>query len=158
MLGSFSVGKTSLVKRFVESVFSEKYLTTIGVKVDKKVVQLDDQQVKLMLWDIEGEDSFYKLKSSYLRGASGYFLVVDGTRNASLEVALKINDSINDEFGDLPHILAINKSDLAKDWAVDMRLIDKLKEQGWHIIHTSAKTGDNVEAMFHALTNKMLSA
>ncbi len=157
MLGSFSVGKTSLVKRFVESIFSEKYLTTIGVKVDKKTVQLNDEQVKLMLWDIEGEDSFYKLKSSYLRGASGYFLVVDGTRQASLEVALKIYDDISNEFGRLPHLLVINKADLAENWNVDMQQIEKLKQQGWQIMHTSAKTGEHVEEMFLELTRKMLS-
>lgn len=156
MLGSFSVGKTSLVKRFVESIFSEKYLTTIGVKVDKKTVQLNNEQVKLMLWDIEGEDSFYKLKSSYLRGASGYFLVVDGTRQASLEVALKIYADISNEFGNLPHLLVINKMDLVEDWNVDMQQIEKLKQQGWQVIHTSAKTGEHVEEIFLELTRKML--
>jgi GTPase SAR1 family protein len=56
MLGGFSVGKTSLVKRFVESVFSEAYLTTVGVKIDKKAVDLGDRAVNLILWDVAGED------------------------------------------------------------------------------------------------------
>ena len=83
MVGSFAVGKTSLVARFVRGIFSEKYLTTVGVKIDKRTVAVDDRQVNLLLWDLYGEDDFQKLKLSYLRGASGYFLVVDPTRPAS---------------------------------------------------------------------------
>ncbi len=74
MLGSFSVGKSSLVRRFVESIFDEKYHTTIGVKVDKKVVQSSGQEVTLMLWDIHGEDIYQKMRMNYLRGMSGYLL------------------------------------------------------------------------------------
>ena len=74
MLGSFSVGKTSLVRRFVESIFSDTYLTTVGVKIDKKALQVDGNDATLMLWDIYGEDDFQKLRMSYLRGASGFLL------------------------------------------------------------------------------------
>ena len=80
MLGASGVGKTSLVSRFVSSIFSDKYLTTVGVKVDKKVVAVDDTQVTLLLWDIYGQDEFQTVKPAYLRGASGYLLVADGTR------------------------------------------------------------------------------
>ena len=84
MLGSFSVGKTSLVRRFVESIFSEAYHTSIGVKVDKKVVRVDDEDVTLVLWDIHGEDVYQKIRMSYLRGMSGYLLVADGTPHLAL--------------------------------------------------------------------------
>ena len=87
MLGAFSVGKTSLVKRYVESVFSETYLTTVGVKIDKKTVEVKGRQVALILWDIAGEDEVSTVRMSYLRGSAGYLLVADGTRAASLEVA-----------------------------------------------------------------------
>jgi len=88
MLGGFSVGKTSLVKRYVESVFSETYLTTVGVKIDKKTVDLSDRIVNLILWDLAGEDDISSLRMSYLRGSAGYVLVADGTRPSTLEVAL----------------------------------------------------------------------
>lgn len=68
MLGGFSVGKTSLIKRFVESVFSEKYLTTVGVKIDKKTVDVQGRSVNLILWDIAGEDDPATIRMSYLRG------------------------------------------------------------------------------------------
>jgi small GTP-binding protein len=70
MLGATSVGKSSLVRRFVESIFSEKYQATIGVKIDRKLVQVDDTQVSLLLWDLQGEDEFQRVRLSYLRGAS----------------------------------------------------------------------------------------
>src|SRR5580700_10653949 len=92
MLGSFSVGKTSLVRRFVESIFSDRYLTTVGVKIDKKVVQVNGQDVTVMLWDLYGEDEFQKIRMSYLRGASGYLLVADGTRLATLEKTIAIKE------------------------------------------------------------------
>ena len=87
MLGGFAVGKTSLVARYVTSMFSEKYLTTVGVKIDKKQVAVDGRDVTLMLWDIYGQDDFQDVQTSQLRGMSGYLLVVDGTRRATLETA-----------------------------------------------------------------------
>src|SRR4029453_5402347 len=87
MLGATGVGKTSLVSRFVTSVFSEKYLTTVGVKGDKKTLSGDGGDVTLLLWDIYGQDEFQTVRSSYLRGASGYLLVADGTRQLTLDTA-----------------------------------------------------------------------
>src|SRR6202007_355940 len=90
MLGRFSVGKTSLVKRFVSSVFSDAYLTTVGVKIDKKTVDLGERAVNLILWDVAGEDDVSTVRMSYLRGSAGYVLVADGTRLSTLEVALSL--------------------------------------------------------------------
>src|SRR6476661_2941267 len=88
MIGGFSVGKTSLVRRYVQSIFSEAYLTTVGVKIDKKTVELTDRTVNLILWDLAGEDDIGSLRMTYLRGASGYVLVADGTRRSTLDVAI----------------------------------------------------------------------
>src|SRR5580765_6356878 len=110
MLGGFGVGKTSLVSRFVHSIFSDTYLTTIGVKIDKKTVDVDAERVDMVVWDIHGEDEFQKVRMSYLRGASGYLLVVDGTRRASLDVALGLHANAREMLGQVPAILAINKS------------------------------------------------
>ena len=90
MLGGFAVGKTSLVSRFVSSIFSDKYLTTVGVKIDKKPVSVDGRDVTLMLWDIYGQDDFQTVQPSQLRGMAGYLLVVDGTRRATLDVARQL--------------------------------------------------------------------
>ena len=96
MLGSYSVGKTSLVRRFVESIFTDVYHSTIGVKIDKKVVRTGNEQVDLVIWDIHGEDILQKVQVSYLRGISGYLLVVDGTRRQTLEDALTLNERITE--------------------------------------------------------------
>jgi len=90
MLGSFAVGKTSLVSRYVTSIFSDKYLSTVGVKVDKKVITVAEEEVTLVLWDLYGEDGFQTVQKSYLRGAAGYLLVVDGTRFETFAAAREL--------------------------------------------------------------------
>lgn len=85
MLGPFAVGKTSFVKRFVESIFSDKYKTTIGVQISKKVITIESTDVQLMIWDIEGADDFIKMTTRYLNGATGCVLVVDGIRPNTLK-------------------------------------------------------------------------
>jgi small GTP-binding protein len=157
MLGSFSVGKTSLVRRFVESIFSDAYQTSIGVKIEKKVVRSGNEDVTLVLWDIHGEDVYQKIHMSYLRGMSGYLLVVDGTRRQTLEDALALNERVIQEAGKVPAVLVFNKSDLADKWEIDSARESELTAAGWTIIRTSAKTGDSVEEVFAKLTAAMLA-
>lgn len=156
MLGSFAVGKTSLVRRFVESIYLEKYQTTIGVKVDKKVVRQNGDEVTLMLWDIYGEDDFQKMRWSYVRGASGYLLVADGTRRATIEKAVELEERVRAEVGALPFVFVINKVDLIREWEVDEEVEAKLAERQWAVLRSSAKTGENVEEAFALLTRKMV--
>ena len=156
MLGGFAVGKTSLVSRFVRSIFSDKYLTTVGVKIDKKTVKAGDREVTLVLWDINGQDEFQDVQESYLRGTSGYLLVVDGTRRQTLETASQLQQKAEAVAGQVPFVVVLNKSDLDTEWQVDERGIVKLAEQGWPIVRTSAKTGEGVEETFLKLTLAML--
>jgi small GTP-binding protein len=158
MLGSFSVGKTSLVRRFVESIFSDAYQTSIGVKIDKKVVRAGNEDVTLVLWDIHGEDVYQKIRMSYLRGMSGYLLVVDGTRRQTLDDALALNERVIQEAGKVPAVLVLNKSDLTEKWEIDSAREFELTAAGWNIVRTSAKTGASVEEVFSKLTAAMLAA
>ena len=158
MLGATGVGKTSLVSKYVTSLFSDTYMTTIGVKVDKKVVAVDGTDVTLVLWDIYGEDEFQTVRPSYLRGASGYLLVADGTRQLTLDKARQLQKTAQGVVGTVPFILVLNKTDRAEDWRVDDRALWKLAEDGWPIIKTSAKTGDGVDNAFLKLTKKMVGA
>jgi hypothetical protein len=157
LLGGFGVGKTSLVAQFVHSIFSEKYLTTIGVKIDKKSVTVDQTQVELVIWDIYGHDDFQKLRLSYLRGASGYLLVADGTRRATLETVDDLRRLTEDAIGRVPFVLAVNKADLRDEWQIDAAAIEERRRAGWHVVETSAKTGDMVEGAFAALAGAMLT-
>jgi len=156
MLGSFSVGKTSLVRRFVESIFSEQYHTTIGVKVDKKVARAEGQDVTLVLWDIHGEDAFQKVQISYLRGMSGYLLVADGTRRQTLEDALALSTRITETMGKIPAVLVLNKCDLTAQWEIEPDREARLAADGWKAFRSSAKTGESVEQVFSQLTLAML--
>ena len=158
MLGGYAVGKTSMVSRYVNSIFSEKYLSTVGVKIDKKPVTVDGQSVTVVLWDIYGQDAFQTVQQSYLRGASGYLLVVDGTRYDTLQTAIDLQKMAAGVVGSAPFAIALNKSDLAAEWQCDDRAIFKIAEAGWPIIRTSAKTGAGVEEIFERLTREMLKS
>jgi hypothetical protein len=151
LLGSFGVGKTSLVRRFVESVFNETYLTTVGVKVDKKTVALNDRTITLILWDLAGEDDISPLRMSYMRGASGYVLVADGTRHPTLDVALSLRQRVEAEYGALPFVLLLNKSDLREQWEIAAEALDQLPQKGCAARPSSARTGEGVEQAFRDL-------
>jgi small GTP-binding protein len=156
MLGGFAVGKTSLVSRFVSSIFSEKYLTTVGVKIDRKPVTVGEQAVDLILWDIYGQDDFQTVQQSFLRGSSGYLLVIDGTRRATLDTAAKLQHMAETAAGPVPFVVVLNKSDLAPEWQVDEKGIRSFAERGWPIVRTSAKTGEGVEETFMKLARAMV--
>ena len=158
MLGSYGVGKTSLVARFVSSIFADKYHTTVGVKIDKKVLVVDGQDVTLMLWDMAGEEDGAPVKLNQVRDASGYLLVVDGCRGKTLDVARAIRQRVETEIGAQPFILLVNKVDLRETWEVPDSTWKELTAAGWTILETSAKTGTNVEEAFLALTSRILKA
>jgi small GTP-binding protein len=156
MLGSFGVGKTSLVARFVQGIFSAKYLSTVGVKIDKKEIKVGDQDVLLMVWDLAGEDSRSQVQTSYLRGASGYFLICDGTWAETLVTAKSIHKRALEAVGDIPFVLVVNKSDLWDKWQISAPELEKLESEGWKIKLTSAKSGEGVEEMFTMLIEEVM--
>lgn len=157
MVGSFGVGKTSLVRRTVESIFDDRYLTNIGVRIDKKNLTVGGQAITLVLWDLVGEDEISKLRQSHLRGASGYILVADGSRSATLEKAVELHRRIREPLGNVPFVLAVNKVDLRKDWEIKQNSLDSLTREGWRVFAASAKTGEGVEALFRSLAEDMLT-
>jgi small GTP-binding protein len=156
MIGTFAVGKTSLVRQFVESVYSDKYHTTVGVKVDKKVVTVGENEVTLVLWDIEGAETGLELRQSYLRGAAGYLLVADGTRPDTIASAVALQARAEATVGKMPFILLLNKVDLEQQWRVDQEEIDRIRASNWLMTTTSAKTGQGVENAFATLAQKMM--
>ena len=158
MLGAFAVGKTSLVRRYVHSMFDERYQTTVGVKIDKKTLTVDGQDVTLMLWDLYGEDEFQSLRLSYLRGTSGYLLVADGTRPESLDRIHSLQITAERSIGAVPFLVLINKADLADQWAITEDDIADMRERGWNVLRTSAKSGSGVEEAFALLAQEMVRA
>lgn len=156
MLGAFAVGKTSLVQRFVNSIFSEKYQTTIGVKIDQKPVAVDGEDMNLLLWDIHGEDDFQKVKSSYLMGASGFFIVMDGTRKDTFKVGLSLHELAKTASPMAKCIFLVNKSDLKGDWEISLAQMNELSALGFRVIETSAKDNNAVEEAFIELAQQMI--
>jgi small GTP-binding protein len=156
MLGSFAVGKTSLVRRFVESVFSETYHTTVGVKIDKKSINIKGTEMGLILWDLYGDDDFQKIRWSYFRGASGYLLMADGTRRATIDKAVELEERARAEIGPVPFVFVVNKCDLSEDWEFDAETEERLAARNWVILRSSAKTGEGVEEAFSRLAGKIL--
>ncbi len=157
MLGGFAVGKTSLVRRFVTNMFSEHYQTTIGVTVEKKAVTVNHQDVMLMLWDLYGEDEFQHVRESYLRGSSGYILVMDGTRKTTLDTARLLQQTVAQTVGPIPFVSIINKADLQSEWEIDQLAIEQLRTQGWPVYFGSAKLGQGVEELFGRLASMLLN-
>jgi small GTP-binding protein len=159
MLGSEGVGKTSLVSRFVSSMFSEKYHTTISVKIDRKVIILGDAELTMMLWDLAGEDAFHKVSTTHLRNASGLIVVVDG-RNSTLRTAPDLVERARNEVGPVPIVLAANKIDLCREswsWEYTLETLDEISDNlRVTPFTTSAKTGTGVELMFSHLGRQML--
>ncbi|MCB9749271.1 MAG: GTP-binding protein [Myxococcales bacterium] len=153
MLGRYGVGKTSLVARYVHSIFSPRYHTTVGVKINKKQLELDGRAVTLMLWDIHGEDDQQTIRPAYLRGAAGYALVADGTRRSTLAGIDSIHQRAQAQLGPVPFVVAFNKLDLQADWELTQE-----DAHSWRarpgcagLFMTSAKTGARVEDMLRAL-------
>lgn len=156
MIGSFAVGKSSLVKRFVHEAFTGEYYTTVGVKIDRKTIEVEHQTIDFILWDLNGEDAFQSVQMSYLRGMHGYFLVIDGTRKSTVDVALQLDHKIQDAFGPTPRICALNKNDLQSEWELDESTIASLSLPERPVIHTSANSGEGVEALFHQMGKLLL--
>ncbi len=154
MIGATMVGKTSLVRQFVQSIFSEKYHSTLGVKVDKKIVKVENHEVSIMLWDMQGEDNEFQIRPSFLRGTSGYMLVVDSTRKETLDTAKIIHERIETEIGSVAYQVLFNKWDLEEERAISSQDIEEFG--GSNAIMTSAKTGENVEEAFNSLALKMI--
>lgn len=154
LLGATGVGKTSLIKQYVEGIFSNRYLTSIGVKVDKKVVALPDKDIQLMLWDIEGIDRYCGFQPKYLRGAAAYIIVADQTRQQSLNEGMEIHKMCR-EVTEVPAFLALSKSDLESAWDIEQSESDPAIKQFAKYFSTSAKTGDQVEDMFLAVAQSV---
>ena len=156
MLGAFSVGKTSLVKQYVHSIFSDKYLSTVGVKISKKTTTVGSQEVTLVVWDMEGRDIFTDVNIGYLRGAMGFFVVADGTRSETLDTALELRALVLDKVGAIPNVLLVNKADMTDQWEITEDMLHQATVGGNTVFCTSAKTGQSVEEAFRYLAGAMM--
>jgi GTPase SAR1 family protein len=124
------------------------------ILIDKKVLRVGGEEVSLVLRDLYGEDGESRVQPFYLRGSSGYLLVADGTRADTLDTAVAIQSRTEALLGPLPFLLLVNKCDL--EWAVQDSVLEALRQWGWTILSTSAKTGQGVEEAFSELARRIL--
>ena len=150
LLGDFSVGKTSLVRRYVDGAFDDKYLTTIGVKISKKLCTIEGVECELLIWDVEGSTPSKKISLGYYRGASGAIFVTDVTRKETLENLQAHKDVFLTENPHATYVTAYNKADMLHEIARENNALDD------DTFLTSAKDDENVEALFVKLVEKML--
>jgi small GTP-binding protein len=159
LVGDFGVGKTSLVRRFVDRSFSDQYLTTVGVKISRKLVEINPQSLQLLIWDLEGSSKFKAISATHLQGASGAIIVADLSR---AETVKHLEDHIHTFLTINPKgmiIVALNKTDLVTAEAIAQvqkmpELNDPTKILG--VYPTSAKTGDSVDQIFTKLAIAIL--
>ncbi|MFN4256975.1 MAG: Rab family GTPase [Saprospiraceae bacterium] len=153
LTGSFGVGKTSLFNRFINNQFDDRYLTTIGVKVNKKSVLVGEQEVSLLLWDVAGEITQDKVPTSYFLGAAGVLYVFDLSRPITYQniaTDLEYLQSL------LPYAVVRivgNKKDLLTEAQI-AEAAAKMSPP-WDAL-TSAKTGENVEQLFQQLAADLI--
>lgn len=153
LVGHFGVGKSSLVRRFVQDNFSDSYIVTIGVHILKKEVVVKNQNIALVIWDIEGKDDIKKVRPSYLLGTSGFIYVVDPTRPQTYEDFKEEIAFLNSNYPKASIVSICNKSDL-----VDIKEMKQhFEEKGFSIdFFASAKTGNEVENAFQILAEKIV--
>ncbi len=154
LTGSFGVGKTSLFSRFIYSEFDEKYLTTIGVKVDKKTINIDDDtSLNIMLWDIAGEVAQDKVPLSYFLGTSGIIYVFDLTRPMTYNNILADIEYLKNILPEATIKIIGNKKDLVTAAHIE-NVISGLPVEC--DMTTSAKTGENVEQLFQSMGEALM--
>jgi small GTP-binding protein len=147
LLGDGGVGKTSLVRRCVEDIFSDNYIISFGTKVSKKVIDLEEVELTLMIWDILGQKSDDALHAAYYRGANGALLVGDQTRPETMRHLVKWKGDFLKVNPGAFILAAANKSDLES--SMNASEIQELTlALGTGFLRTSAKTGDGVEGLF----------
>ena len=158
LLGDPAVGKTSLIRRFVEDTFEEDYVSTIGTNVMSKMVNLytpetgETTKIKLMIWDIAGQKNISDIHASYYQGVEGALIVCDITRSDTLEHLPDWIYQYRKITNESDFVVLVNKSDISYMKSFDMNEAKRIADSySAHQFLTSAKTGDGVENAFHTL-------
>lgn len=149
LIGDFHVGKTSLIRRYVDHAFDDTYLTTIGVKISRKKLLLEHQEYELLIWDLEGATPQKSIPKTYYRGASGAVFVGDVSRLETirnLDTHIAAFKEINP---DSAYVIAHNKADL-----LQLDQTNRFQNQE-NTFLTSAKEDINVDKMFTTLAKEI---
>ena len=159
LLGDPQVGKTSLIHKYVYDIFDDRYLSTIGAKVTKKIneIELNDGdliiEMTLLIWDIAGHKMMGNVQKSYYRGAKGALIVADITRRGTFETIINWITALFERAPNIPVLVLVNKYDLVDQAEMDPKEIEAtLDKLNVSYLYTSAKTALNVENAFDSLS------
>ena len=155
LLGDGGVGKTSLISRYVLNSYSDEYIRSIGTRVSKKVIEYDDCELTLMIWDVLGQKSQKTLHAAYYRGANGVLLVCDNAREETLLHLPMWKQDLMEVTGSIPLIAIINKADLGSALSKDA-LAQVCSALGKSPLYTSAKSGEGVQEAFETLGSEII--
>ncbi len=155
LLGDGAVGKTSLIRRYVFDFFGDEYLMSFGTKVSKRVLDLGNVELTLMIWDVLGQKTHKSLHEAYYKGANGALLVCDLTREETIRNLISWRDDFHHAVGQMPIVPIGNKSDL-ENRANDALISDVSKSLGSEFSMTSAKTGEGVPGAFLRMGRMMM--
>lgn len=162
VLGDPAVGKTSVIRRFVDREFSDKYLSTVGVKISRKLVRIEaapgrsPDEIQMVLWDLEGGTAFAGVASSYLKGARAAVVVGDITRSSTLDAINAHVERFRVINPASPVFVALNKSDLQED-GIPHAYIQREEAVGVAVtLLTSARTGIGIDELFDSIGRHLL--
>ena len=158
LIGDTCVGKSCILVRFSDDVFSENYVTTIGVDFRFKTMIIKNKIAKIQIWDTAGQERYRSITTAYYRGAAAIIICCDSTNKDSF---YNLNNWI-DEIAkytdrDVDKLILMNKCDLVENRQIDKSEISKFeKENGVKIMEVSAKTGDGIDKAFEFIIEKLI--
>jgi len=158
LLGAPGVGKSSLVRRFVEDSFDEARNPLIAMSIHSRTVEIGDVSLEMMLWDPAGLEASVQYNRSFISGASGLVFVVDATRPQTLDELLEAQVQERGFLGSRPAVLILNKTDLTNAFALSDAQIAAASKPNWYMVRASAKTGYNVHEAFAKMAGLVLEA
>jgi len=152
VLGDSGVGKTNIISRYVNAQFATTVKTTVGVEFMVQNVEMNDgQHIKVTIWDTAGQERFRSITRSYYRKSQGAVVVYDNSVTKTVKDVHEWIGGVKEEVGDCEFMIAGNKSDLEPEPGCDVQAREIAKAQGATLAHVSAKTGENINAMFECL-------
>jgi len=157
IIGDAGVGKSSLLVRFADNIFTPSYITTIGVDFKIRTIEVDGKKIKLQIWDTAGQERFRTITATYYRGAHGVIVVYDVTDPQTFISIKKWLTEIQTHCDEVPRVLVGNKLDSPNRVVTEPDAQQFASTQKIKYFETSAKDGLGVEEMFTEITRQALA-
>ena len=157
LVGDSGVGKTSMLLRFSDNSYQERFVSTIGVDFRCKNIHHEGKNVRLQIWDTAGQDKFQSITSGYYRGAEGVLLVFDITRPLTFERIRYWREQVKDKIlREVPILLVGNKVDLSVEREISYKDAEELAESmGISYMECSSKMNEGIDEVFVELIDKI---